>query len=284
MCIIVYKPKGKVVGRDMLANCFANNPDGAGYMYPAGGKAIIKKGYFTFEDFWREWEKTHKVFSDSLPAVFHFRIATAGELDKVNSHPHRIAPDLAFVHNGILSCVDVPKTSKVSDTIIYRNNFLRQFTGRWIRYDRVFDAIGKHIGKANKFLFMNGAGQVAFCNEEQGIWDGGLWFSNATYKPRTYVYRSWNGKDWYDYYNYCEFCGKELDTEEEREEGLCFACLEYADSLDGVQYCGGCDAPLVTAATREYGWCGTCGHEIYGKEWPDMLKKAASATTDKGAI
>ena len=44
MCIIIEKPKyAKTPSRKVLKNCWDNNPDGAGYMYNAGGKVYIYK-------------------------------------------------------------------------------------------------------------------------------------------------------------------------------------------------------------------------------------------------
>ena len=51
MCIIVVKPSSVVVSRSILENCFANNPDGAGYMFANEGKVLIKKGFFDFGEF-----------------------------------------------------------------------------------------------------------------------------------------------------------------------------------------------------------------------------------------
>lgn len=166
MCIIVYKPTGMPMDRSTLATCFANNPDGAGFMFSCEGRLLIEKGYFEFNAFWAAWEKRRKIHGHGLPVVFHFRIATAGEIDRTNCHPHRITRDLGFVHNGILSCIQVPKDSTVSDTILYRNRYLDSLTGHSLRNAKLFRMIGRHIGAGNKFVFMNGVGNVAICNEK----------------------------------------------------------------------------------------------------------------------
>lgn len=279
MCIIAYKPKGKTIDKAALRTCFDNNPDGAGFMFPCEGKVLIRKGYFTFAEFWAAWEKTEKIYGDTIPVVFHFRIATAGKVDKTNCHPHRIAPDLAFVHNGILDCVDVPRKSRISDTILYRDVYLRKMTAKSLRESALFLLMGEHIGTYNKFVFMNGRGEVAFANEESGLWAGGVWYSNNTYRPKTAT--GWKkpftspAKGWDDYH-YCEYCGKDLDTPEEREEGICFACGEFEEY--GYEECGGCDCVLSDAAHRLAGWCDDCGREIYGRdgEWDTRINECAA--------
>lgn len=273
MCIIVNKPWGIPVERSLLETCFANNPDGAGFMFPCEGRLLIKKGYFEFDAFWSVWEKCRKIHGDSLPVVFHFRIATAGEVDKTNCHPHRIAHDLGFVHNGILSCVNVPKGSNVSDTIIYRNRYLGNLTGNSLRNAKLLRRIGHHIGAGNKFVFMNGAGKTVICNEDQGVWKDGLWFSNHSFLPRFGFPFPFRNDGWA-----CEYCGNLLETPEELAEGACRECLAYFEP-DYVE-CGGCHDVLLTHSHKTAGWCDECGFEIYGRDWPDMLSEAANRTEE----
>jgi len=275
MCIIVYKPWGIPMDFRTLETCFENNPDGAGYMFPCEGRLLIKKGFFSFDDFSAAWDKSRKIHGDTLPVVFHFRIATAGKIDKANCHPHRIAHDLGFVHNGILSCVDVPKGSEVSDTIIYRDRYLGNLTGYFLRHAKLFKRIGRHIGRGNKFVFMNGRGRVVICNEDQGEWRDGIWFSNLSFLPRRGFPFFRNDGEWV-----CEYCGRILATEEEMVESACRECLEYFEA--GPADCGGCYGILPSSVHRELGWCDDCGFEIYGKDWPNLLRESASLNVGGG--
>ena len=268
MCIIAYKPKGISVARHVLETCFVNNPDGAGFMFPCEGKLLIRKGYFEFGHFLTAWDKCRKIHGDGLPVVFHFRIATAGEIDKTNCHPHRVARDLGFVHNGILSCVTVPKDSDVSDTIIYRDRYLGNLSSKNLHNDKLLDMIGQHIGAGNKFVFMSGEGKVAICNEKQGVWKDGLWFSNYSFLPRRGNPFSILSAAWF-----CEYCGVLLETVDEENEGICRECLDYFES-ESVG-CGGCYGALTSRVHRELGWCDDCGYDIYGRRWKDMLHHAA---------
>lgn len=270
MCIIVYKPWGIPVESSVLETCFKNNPDGAGYMFPREGRLLIRKGFFAYDDFAAAWERTRKVHGDSAPAVFHFRIATAGRIDAANCHPHRIAHDLGFVHNGVLTCVEVPRGSDVSDTIIYRNRYLGNLTGKSLRNAKLFRRIGDRIGEGNKLVFMNGQGKVAICNEERGEWRDGVWFSNWSFLPR-------RGFPFlrYDHDVLCECCGAILDTPEEIVEGVCRECLQYFE-IDPVE-CGGCRNVLFSAAHRELGWCDDCGFAIHGGRWAGMVRGATGA-------
>ena len=276
MCIIVYKPAKMPMVCSTLETCFANNPDGAGFMFPCEGRLLIKKGYFEFDDFWTAWEKCQKIHGDNLPVIFHFRIATAGVVDKANCHPHRITHDLGFVHNGILACVDVPKDSSISDTIIYRNRYFGKLTGQSLHSAKLYGTIARHIGEGNKFAFMNGGGKVVICNEKQGVWKDNLWFSNFSYLPRRV-----NQFLVFDGAWFCEYCGKLLESAEETTEGACHECLDYFET--GTAECGGCYGVLPSFAHRELGWCDDCGFEIYGRQWSTMLRQTArSWARDKG--
>ena len=269
MCIIAYKPKDVAISPETLLTCYMNNPDGAGYMYPCENRLLIKKGFFTHEDFSAAWQKTHKIYGDDLPVVFHFRISTSGKIDKTNCHPHRIAPDLAFVHNGILSCVRPPRKSRVSDTIMYRDKFLAELTGASLRRTAFFAAVGDHIGFGNKFVFMNGKGKVAICNEEQGDWHEGIWYSNTSHKRDARWKHSFLSDE-----DCCECCGQPLTFPEELAAGICAECVELYG--EPVMQCGGCGEPLTAQAHRETGWCDFCGEAVYGrKDWKRMLRDYA---------
>ncbi len=226
-----------------------NNDDGAGYMYPCEGKTLIQKGFFTFKEFWASWEKAHARIGDAAPVVFHFRISTSGHLDKTNCHPHRIAADLAFAHNGVLFSVD--KKSKVSDTIIYRDRYLHGLMGGDLVNRGIFRLIANHIGRGNKFVFLNGVGKYVICNESSGAWDDGLWYSNATYKYRSTLYAPdfpdvatgiWD-REWDDF----------------PPEGYCLECGE----------------PLKGAIEENLGTCNLCGSEMYGPDWEQYMRQAA---------
>jgi glutamine amidotransferase len=258
MCIIVVKPAGKTVDKSILENCFANNDDGAGYMYPYEGKVLIQKGFFTFKEFWTSWEKVHARIGDGAPVVFHFRISTSGNLDKTNCHPHRIAGDLAFVHNGILFAVD--KKSKVSDTIIYRDRFLSWLVAKNLEQKGIFRLIANHIGRGNEFVFLNGSGKYVICNESSGVWDSGLWYSNATYKNRPMLYAPgfpdrltwfWD-EEWDDF----------------PQEGYCLECGE----------------PLKGDIENALGVCDLCGSEIYGADWGQYRRQAAMSAKEDAFV
>ena len=117
MCIIVAKDKKtKLPKEEYLRNCFESNDDGAGFMYVDNGKVIIDKGYMKYDKFIKHYHELCKKYNNfkNKALVMHFRIGTAGENSKANTHPYPITrhrkplhktfvkTDLGVVHNGII--------------------------------------------------------------------------------------------------------------------------------------------------------------------------------------
>ena len=116
MCVIVYKNVGvKFPSKETLKNCFENNPDGAGYMFPADNRVHIRKGFNTFNKFWKALTKTRKVYGDDIPYVLHFRISTQAHGRMDCTHPFPLSKNMedlrllncscsfGIAHNGIIS-------------------------------------------------------------------------------------------------------------------------------------------------------------------------------------
>ena len=132
MCIIVAKDKMTQLPKtEYLKNCFENNSDGAGFMYVDNGKVIIDKGYMTYSNFIKHYNKLCKKYNDfkNKSLVMHFRIGTAGANSQENTHPYPITndkntlhkryymTDLGMAHNGIISQYNPPLEDKtINDT------------------------------------------------------------------------------------------------------------------------------------------------------------------------
>jgi len=256
MCIAVFKPSKVRLSKATLEECFTNNPDGAGYMYAHEGKIIIKKGFFTFEDFWKAYNVSINGYAKKADMVLHFRISTHGLIDEPNCHPHKINDRIAFVHNGIISNVKVPVGSKVSDTVLFNEKVLRKLPRKFEDNIAIQELIEEYIGYS-KLIFLDRFGASTIINDHMGTYDKGCWFSNTTYKKPKAIVKSYKSSTYYsDYYwdydkekeetveetsplltteevYYCEDCGKELAVWEvedcilERSEQM--LCQEHLD-------------------------------------------------------
>lgn len=178
MCIAIVKPAGKWVSEESLFNSFQANPHGAGYAYynEATRTVIVKKGYFTFEEFKKEYMEDVTI---DTPAFAHFRIATAGKKDASNCHPYLIDSGV-LMHNGPCLNRDHCKGDKDrSDTWQFADDMMKHLSIENIR--AIKPMIEDFIGYEKvAFLFADGTHMIA--NEKQGMWSEGCWYSNSSFR------------------------------------------------------------------------------------------------------
>lgn len=127
MCIILACKDGARPTPQTLATCWANNPDGAGYMYAEGGVVHGRKGYMRYDDLAAALESV----PEEATLVVHFRIATSGGVDERVTHPFPVSRKLKMLHatewtaaagiahNGVLHGYEAFECAGVSDTIAF---------------------------------------------------------------------------------------------------------------------------------------------------------------------
>lgn len=136
MCIICHKECGvKLPNIEILKACFESNRHGAGILVWRSGRqtAEIHKGYMSFQAFEDAYKKL--CITDDDNVVFHFRISTAGGINRENCHPFPISENVedlkkldienvqrALVHNGIIGAGD----KDLSDTQLFIKYVLAQ--------------------------------------------------------------------------------------------------------------------------------------------------------------
>lgn len=183
MCVYLWKPHGEMVDPEILEQCWNYNRDGAGYMWSEKGKVEIRKGYFKFDSFFEAYTNDlPRINSHKSGCAIHFRIGTSGVMDKTNCHPHQITPSLAFVHNGILP-IEVPKDSKVSDSIIFAKTFFSALPPNWYKSKNLLSLVELAI-QNNKMLILDGQGKHYLLNEEYGEWIGNIYYSNTHWQRK----------------------------------------------------------------------------------------------------
>ena len=191
MCIAILKTKDGNITDEQLLNCFDNNPDGAGIAYTKDNKIFIVKGIFDAKQFVEEY---HKAVAEADGAMLvHCRIGTSGNKDYTNCHPHVVSDECVMIHNGILS-IAVPKDSKVSDTVLYVEQYLKPLPKDFMLNDGIMSLITDHIGAGNKFVFLNNRGDFSIANEKAGHWKNGVWFSNYSYEAYSFYTKGYKGK------------------------------------------------------------------------------------------
>lgn len=234
MCIAILKTKDGNITDEQLKNCFDSNPDGAGIAYSKNGKLYMIKGIFKSDEFINAY---HNAVNEADGAMLiHCRISTSGNVDKLNCHPHVVNDECVMIHNGILS-IDVPKDSKVSDTVLYVEKFLKPLHKDFMKDEGIINLITHDIGAGNKFVFLNNMGEYAIANEKAGHWKNGVWFSNYSYQSYTwgrsknYCYGTYGYGYGWDEDEYMDSEYFELTTEEEYQLELVVANLTDEEVL-----------------------------------------------------
>lgn len=179
MCIAIYKEKDVVIPYENLQRSFEANPDGAGFMYVKNKKLHVKKGFFTFKEFWDAYAPHQE-----LQAVLHFRIKTHGPINEVNCHPFVINKGFGFVHNGIISGFG---STDFSDTYHFNEEVIKPLVDKWGNLAMFEPAIKSLIESRisySKLIFLDHLGNADIFNESKGVWDGGVWYSNSSYKKK----------------------------------------------------------------------------------------------------
>jgi hypothetical protein len=189
MCIAIMKSENKKISKASLQRCYDANPDGAGFMFAENKELTVKKGYFTFKEFYKEY-KPH----ENKQVLLHFRIKTHGPIDKNNCHPFLVNDSLGFIHNGIISGYG---DNKQSDTIDFNKSILQKIVAKHgnmgLFEDPMVELIENVIGYS-KLVFLDRHGNYRIMNEDKGHWNNGVWYSNSSYKkPEPVTYK---GYDW----------------------------------------------------------------------------------------
>jgi len=141
MCVIVHKPNNVSLPIESLEKCFITNNDLCGYMVNIGYGILIQRGLKNIDDLIKQWESDTKHLKNN-ETVFHFRIATHGDINVSNSHPFPVTNDIRLLesstvisniglaHNGILNTIpfdyylDEEIFYKYSDTFLWISEVL----------------------------------------------------------------------------------------------------------------------------------------------------------------
>src|SRR5262249_40587040 len=121
-----------------------------------------------------------------------------------NCHPFIVGGDSRTVlaHNGILPTTVQPgRGDKRSDTRIAAEDFIPAFGS--LRHRRTRLALARWMSPDNKMVILTVdrrfRERAYILNEDAGIWDGGIWYSNTGYRPYVQAGRYADCYDnWYD--------------------------------------------------------------------------------------
>lgn len=195
MCIICVKNKGvEVPTKDVIANMFDNNPDGAGFAYCVNNTVHIRKGLMSLQAFNSALDAVYRRLGDKVldtAFIYHFRITTSGGTRPQMCHPFplssdtgmlcktRCVSDVAVAHNGM---IDIGIDEGLSDTATYIKRELAPFktvSDDFWKSDAVRDAIYHRIG--SKLAILSSDGEIVTIGKFEEVDE--LLYSNDSYKP-----------------------------------------------------------------------------------------------------
>jgi len=224
VCIAIYKPKESEITKNTLKEFWESKPHGAGLMYAINGKVKIVKELKSFKRFLKQFREHEKTGADM---VIHFRIMTHGKIDYRNTHPHRVNKDTWLVHNGIIA-EHCHKNATLSDTAKFCK-MIAELPQDFMENRATLNLIGGYID-TDKMILLNRRGKIQIINEEFGVWDGGVWYSNQSYE--TVKMNKWYDTRFYSPYDTeteCLFCSVSLSPKESKT-GVCEFCESRTES------------------------------------------------------
>lgn len=190
MCIAIYVPAGKVIGKKTLKRCYEANPDGFGFAYFNNDHRLVVRK-FVGNVIESEIEKFYELRQQQIDKQFivHFRIATHGEVTTKCCHPFVVNRKLVFCHNGILGIKftnGLSKTGNMSDTMKFNELCLQKLPKNFMDKP-LYKFLLEHAIDYSKMILLNSEGKVWILNESKGEWSNGIWYSNSSYQKKTYI-------------------------------------------------------------------------------------------------
>lgn len=238
MCIIVYKPAGVALpSKNILRNCWDNNDDGAGFMYPLNDGVRISKGYMNFDDFMRDIHALKNL--KEKPLVIHFRIATHGKVSASMTHPFPVCSDeklllstrttcrFGLAHNGVIPIAGRYGGvfgNQLSDTAIFVRDYASLIiSDGWDRNKNNIKLI-ERIAES-KLAIMGPDGKVTLIG--RFIENDGCYYSNMTFENYSTSLRS---------YSFSTLCHKKKYTMKKHlafvESHMVIAKNNFSDIID----------------------------------------------------
>lgn len=231
MCLAIFQPAGAQIPEGHLREGFANNPDGAGFMYFDDAGELCTFRSMDFDSFINAYEAQWALHGQHSPFSIHFRWATHGAKNVSNCHPYKYEEHVAVLHNGIIDCIINDKS--MSDTAAFVRDYLGALPRNWYDNEFLFHMV-EDFTSGSKLVIMTSDPDSEYSayiiNERLGLWDDKVWYSNSSYacvrRPSMFNYASASKSaqtfiDEDDVYTIdtCELCGEESVLDK-----VCYSC------------------------------------------------------------
>lgn len=300
MCMLTFFPEGVQPNPNALTNGAITNDDGHGFAIVAGKRLIVRKS-LNYKSLIAEFTKLRRKHPDG-PALFHSRWGTGGRMDEFNCHPFRFGGDRRTVvaHNGILPASVQPREGEPRcDTRIAADHVIGKVFGHLSSGDNRA-SLAKWIGPANKLVILTVnpkyPERAYIINENAGVWDGGIWYSNHDYRDDMSLWVAAR-HGWKSTPGECLICHPE-DANVDPETGYCLTCETCTDCLEMFDDClcyvpGASKGPDPESYEEEYAawWAQQQDEEaeraIADKRWwtkQERASQAADAEEDEAQV
>jgi glutamine amidotransferase len=270
MCLLTLTLPNATPDYERLYVAADNNPDGFGFAVHTGDDLLVVRSMDA------DWiiDKYTQARADyhDRPSIFHLRLATHGTVDTTNCHPFYTdkSKRTVLAHNGILP-VELPKGETRSDTRWFAEEYFpRHVSMSQLNSRKARRRLRKTIGSYNKLALLtteaDSDAQWRIINEAAGHWHNGTWYSNDSYRVRTYSYpRSWafgkpsvlddedilfDDATTQEVHDLCMTCGSVLSDDEVNIWGECAICGACVMCSEPLGYCMCYHAPERDNSTR----------------------------------
>ena len=177
MCQIISAPAGKKINLEYLDKAQKHNEDGYGVSWYEDG---VVKTYKTMN-----YEMFRYIITGltDYTKVVHLRYSTVGTTSLENCHPFDI-PNGVMFHNGTIGALK-PVGKWDGTTFLKPNDSDSKTLAKYLNqcYYEVIDDITAILqpligDTINKLVFMEEDGSVTIMNEDLGVEEDGIWYSN----------------------------------------------------------------------------------------------------------
>jgi hypothetical protein len=241
MCLLTFYPAGRMPDTTALLNGVTFNDDGHGFAIVTKDHLIVRRGMHA-EMMIETFDAARRAHPHG-PALFHSRFGTHGNRTIDNCHPFPIGGDnrTVMAHNGILPAVVQPaKGDPRCDTRIAAEDYLPLLGPLRARRTRL--RLQRWMTRRNKIVILTVdqrfKDRAYILNEEAGIWNGGIWYSNDGYLPPKPNPRGLTNQSDWRWPAERTWDQPDLDR---TDYGRCGYCSAIIDPLDhACRYCGWC--------------------------------------------
>ncbi len=174
MCVILEKPVGQTISKELVAELWDRNKDGAGFLARSkDGEWMTRKGLMDKDEF---LESVSKYFGEDSELVCHMRIKTTGQITTEHTHPFvwtKVGPKSQpryLFHNGTVKFL---KPSGDSDSMMLAKMLqnLETEEAHLVLKDLASHGAGRFVTLANN--------KITIFGDDESVTDNGIWFSNG---------------------------------------------------------------------------------------------------------